>query len=476
MLVMISVLSAQEWTEPVNISNIEGSDISASVVITNNDVHHCVWEHKIETNFTQITYSKSEDGGLTWSNPYSISQNSELWMASPKITSDSQNNLYVTYTYNCGNPYQTEIYFVKFNGLDWSEPVSISEAYNGSNNSTIITDNNDRVYAFWFWFGPYGQIYYKYLENDQWSEIICPYGETDDFYIICEAVVDSENNLHCVGAFNYSWQTSYDEKTSYYFFDYQNNNWQEPVTLGYDTCWQGCDIALDSNEYPHIVWRQYVNNNIPPNDGTLYSYFNGQNWIEPEIIVEDPYCQSIDISNDNIYLLDWEKYESSGNIVIYTQENSGNWIGEIVYSGIINPTEFLCYSNNLLLFFNGFLENSNSDIYFMKKDISTNIINENIIQDLSHDIISLSQNYPNPFNPQTSINYCLNKGGNTTLKILNIKGQLVKTLVNEYKAGGYYSVIWDGTGKNNNSVSSGIYYYRLQVGNRVKTKSLILAK
>ncbi|MDO9576341.1 MAG: FlgD immunoglobulin-like domain containing protein, partial [Candidatus Cloacimonadales bacterium] len=65
---------------------------------------------------------------------------------------------------------------------------------------------------------------------------------------------------------------------------------------------------------------------------------------------------------------------------------------------------------------------------------------------------------------------------NTTLKILNIKGQLVKTLVNEYKAGGDYSVIWDGTDKNKKSVSSGVYYYRLQVSNRVKTKSLILVK
>jgi len=62
------------------------------------------------------------------------------------------------------------------------------------------------------------------------------------------------------------------------------------------------------------------------------------------------------------------------------------------------------------------------------------------------------------------------------LKILNIKGQLVKALVNSYKNPGNYSVIWDGTDNQNKKVSSGIYYYRLQVCNRVKTKSLTLVK
>ncbi len=479
-LLAIMNLSAQEWSEPVNISNTTGLDYNPSFFIDNNGFLHCVWTYKIEPNYRKIYYSKSEDDGVTWTEPYSISQNNELWMTTSKIISDSQNNLYVTYTYNCGNPYQTEVYYVKYNGIDWSVPVSISGTYNGSNNSTIITDNNDRVYAFWFWFGPYGQIYYRYLENDQWSDIICPYGETDDFYIICEAVVDSENNLHCVGAFNYSWQTSYDEKTSYYYYNFQNDIWQEPVVLGYDTCWQGYDIALDSNENPHIVWRQYVSNNIPPNDGTLYSYFDGQNWTEPDIIVEDPWWQVIAIdNNDIIHLVEKEKYDTGSDIVynlVYYNNLNNIWEGTIIVESengaslpgleIFNNTLYLIYFNSN--------DPSESDIYFMKKEIETNTIEEPVIQNLSS--IYLKQNYPNPFNPETKINYSLNKEGLTTLKILNIKGQLVKTLVNENKAGGDYSINWDGTDNLNKPVASGVYYYRLQVGNRVKTKSLILVK
>jgi len=117
----------------------------------------------------------------------------------------------------------------------------------------------------------------------------------------------------------------------------------------------------------------------------------------------------------------------------------------------------------------------------MKKEISGDFTEEHYISDLSS--INLSQHYPNPFNPSnakhalhTVINYSLIKGGNTTLKILNIKGQLIKTLVDEYKPKGDYSVIWDGTNNKDKKLSSGVYYYRLQVDNRVKTKSLTLVK
>ena len=478
--IAIMNLSAQEWSEPINISNTDGMDLNPTFCIDNNGFLHCVWSYKIEPNFHKLYYSKSEDDGETWSEPQYITQNEEMWMDLPHIVSDSQNNLYLAYLYNVGNYYDSHIYFMKFNGSSWSEPYSISGNYVGVGMSDVVIDNNDRVYVFWHWGGPEGEIYYRYLENDEWSNIICPYGETDDFYIICEAVVDSENNLHCVGSFNYSWQTSYDEKTSYYYYDYQNDIWQEPVVLGYDTCWQGNDIALDSNENPHIVWRQYVNNNIPPNDGTLYSYFDGENWSEPEILVEDPWWQVIAIdNNDIIHLIEQEKYDTGSDIVynlVYYTNIDSIWEGTIIVESenFAALPKLEIFNNKLYLVYYNSNEPFESDIYFMKKDLSTISVNEHYINYIS--AIDLSQNYPNPFNPITKINYSLNKGGTTTLKILNIKGQLIKIIVNEYKNSGDYSVLWNGTDAQNRQVSSGVYYYRLQVGNRVKTKSLILVK
>ena len=84
----------------------------------------------------------------------------------------------------------------------------------------------------------------------------------------------------------------------------------------------------------------------------------------------------------------------------------------------------------------------------------------------------LSQNYPNPFNPTTTIEFTLQKDGMTTLKIYNILGQEVATLVNEQlKAGAYHKAIF-----NAHNLASGIYFARLQSGAQVQLKKLMLLK
>jgi hypothetical protein len=89
---------------------------------------------------------------------------------------------------------------------------------------------------------------------------------------------------------------------------------------------------------------------------------------------------------------------------------------------------------------------------------------------------SLAQNYPNPFNPVTTINYSLAVEGNIELIVYNIKGQKVKTLVNEKKELGHYQAIWDGTDNNKKQVSSGVYFYRLSTGEKTMNKKMLLLK
>ena len=89
---------------------------------------------------------------------------------------------------------------------------------------------------------------------------------------------------------------------------------------------------------------------------------------------------------------------------------------------------------------------------------------------------SLSQNYPNPFNPGTMIDFALPKAGRITLKIYNSLGQEVKTLLDEDKNMGYHRIYWDGTNSSGEKVSSGAYYYRIQMGDQVKSRSMILLR
>jgi len=85
-------------------------------------------------------------------------------------------------------------------------------------------------------------------------------------------------------------------------------------------------------------------------------------------------------------------------------------------------------------------------------------------------------NYPNPFNPETTIHYNLENESAVELSIFNIKGQKIKTLVKEEKTMGHHSVVWDGKDDSNNSVSSGIYMYKLRTDRKETTKRMLLLK
>ncbi len=83
----------------------------------------------------------------------------------------------------------------------------------------------------------------------------------------------------------------------------------------------------------------------------------------------------------------------------------------------------------------------------------------------------LSQNYPNPFNPSTTINFDIPREGNVSIKIFDLSGKEVGTIVNETMAAGYHSVRYDGS-----SLTSGIYFYTLEADNFTATKKLVLLK
>jgi len=91
-------------------------------------------------------------------------------------------------------------------------------------------------------------------------------------------------------------------------------------------------------------------------------------------------------------------------------------------------------------------------------------------------ILTLNQNYPNPFNPTTTIEFATKESGNVTIDIFNVKGQKVKTLVNEFKAAGNYYVTWNGTDQNSKPVDSGIYFYKMSAKDQSTTKKMVLLK
>ena len=88
----------------------------------------------------------------------------------------------------------------------------------------------------------------------------------------------------------------------------------------------------------------------------------------------------------------------------------------------------------------------------------------------------LSPCYPNPFNPTTTIPFGLPQAGHVRLTVFNILGQQVATLVDDDFAAGHHEVPWHGRSSSGNSVSSGVYFYRLETDTFMKTRKMLLIK
>ena len=126
--------------------------------------------------------------------------------------------------------------------------------------------------------------------------------------------------------------------------------------------------------------------------------------------------------------------------------------------------------------------NGDSDIYAKVVDWNFTEIEEIEVNN-KFSTFFLSHNFPNPFNAVTNIRFTVNgelKNENrppyTTLMIYNLRGQLVRTLVNEYLKPGIYTAVWDGRNNKGSEVASGIYFYRLKMDDYTKTRKMLLLK
>ncbi|KAA3605228.1 MAG: DUF5050 domain-containing protein [Calditrichaeota bacterium] len=174
-------------------------------------------------------------------------------------------------------------------------------------------------------------------------------------------------------------------------------------------------------------------------------------------------------------------YRKTGN-GFYTQIASYKGNSELL--GALNSST----SNNYSFTDNSELRNGETYTYYIS-DIETNgletkheeqaqsvrfTLNEEIAQ-TKLDYV-LAQNFPNPFNPSTKINFQIAKEQDVKLEVYNLKGELVKELVNEKMNKGSHSAKWNGTDTFGNQVSSGTYFYKISAGTFIQTNKMILLK
>ncbi|MFB3844280.1 MAG: T9SS type A sorting domain-containing protein [Candidatus Cloacimonadaceae bacterium] len=244
------------------------------------------------------------------------------------------------------------------------------------------------------------------------------------------------------------------------YFHYSNVKITEPNDQGMMAAvWQDCDRARLYNLYP-TEYPEYAPFSDTPEIFISCSPDYGMHWSEPISLnkVETP--QLANMKPMWVYPADKVKYVTTtddrkvGKLALMFYDDL-SW-GAYNIEGPVG-------------------QNSGGYVKFCELNITFPNFESN--EDHVAPALSfLKNNYPNPFNSETTIRFTLPKKGNANLSIYNTKGQLVKTLHNGMTKAGETSLTWNGTDNQNQRVSNGIYFYKLNANGKVETRKMMLLK
>ena len=380
----------------------------------------------------------------------------------------------------------------------WENSSKFSYTYDANNNLT------EMLYQFWdgsAWVNN-NKDTYEYDGNNNIIELLIQYwvGSVWENSMQYSYTYDAKNNL--TESLGQSWNGFAWVIRGKYSYTYDINN--NKIEQLYEE-WNGFDWV---NDYKSSYTYDANNNKTE----ALYQDWNDSAWVSI-----DRYSFTYDGNNYLIETLiqNWDgsfwanyrnliySYDANNSLIeLLRQDWDGyTWVNEYkstyTYDANINLTEQLdqawigsFWENNIEYSFT-YDENNNLSKSFVQIWDSSGWVNYGkylytytpvtaVNGDLSSvNAYSLSNNYPNPFNPTTVISYQLPVSCNVTLRIYDILGKEVATLVDEYKPAGTYEVEFSTTGGPASSTkypASGIYFYRMQAGDFVQTRKMLLLK
>ena len=336
-----------------------------------------------------------------------------------------------SYTYD-GNNNLTEALIQYWDGSAWVNSFKQSYIYDGN--------NNPAEYLLQTWDGSAWVNYYK------------------GSYIF-----DGNNNL--TELFYQTWDGSAWVNSSKYSYTYNGNN---NLTEYFYQTWDG-SAWVNNYKYSYT----YDGNNNLTED--LYQTWDGVSWVNSS---KSSYIYDGNNNQTELLIQYWDGSAWANNYKYsYTYDGNNNqtealmqlwnsfaWVNiskdSYTYDGNNNKIEALRQNWDGSAWVNS---SQNSYVY-----IPVTAVNEDLSSVYSY---NLSNNYPNPFNPSTKISWQLPVRGQVLLKVYDVLGNEVATLINEEKPAGIYEVIFDAS-----DLASGVYFYRLQTNGFTQTKKMILMK
>lgn len=204
----------------------------------------------------------------------------------------------------------------------------------------------------------------------------------------------------------------------------------------------------------------------PPvvNTGAEYPYVTPYpNWVKVDL-------RSLNLNADKNFTVQFPigaAYPSSNRVMSTYYQSTASY-HSFSYQSTNNPPRWIYYS----------VSNKEGYIFLFLIRAYVSVIGSSINEpiELIPNNYTLEQNYPNPFNPETVISFNMPKSGSVQIKIYDVLGKEIRTLINEERNAGKHNIYWNATDEYGKRVSSGVYFYTISADNFSQTKKMVLMK
>lgn len=476
LLLFTSIYAQYEWSVPMQLSDVgthpDTGYTYPAITVDSSGTIHAFWvfdqspDGTSYTRYSQIEYSRSTDGGLNWSpveniTPEYTTEGKRIFYM--RAVCDSDNNVHLFYQRSYAPP--DDIFYRRYDGSNWTEPVLL--ANNGNVKLLANIDTDDRIYVTWV----SNNTFYRYCDLKdsipEWSEL--DYILHDGNRLSTNGFIfDTDNNIYAIGTIDLDPEKY---RPYYYFYDRSLEGWTYHKPVGnYQTKSLGEGIVLSDSDslYVNVSIGNDLANNL---DDHLEKYILDFNFTSTSIFGEDNNWEREMYIDECNYIHLFVKHYYNANTmgdtgILHNMCRNGVWT-----SVAIDSSQNHSYTAPRVA-----LDKKNNKFYliyskFDRRDSTTRIfiqsrLNESGIEDSNELLVTsyeLEQNYPNPFNSQTKIEYSIKKSNMVEIGLYNIKGELVKILVNQKMKQGVYSVLADLE-----QFNSGVYFYRLKLDGMIK--------
>ncbi|MFA5806017.1 MAG: exo-alpha-sialidase [Melioribacteraceae bacterium] len=482
-LFIAASLNAQ-WQPEVRLTNDPTNSYTsfgdARCIAADGNVIHVVWYDGVtiaEGNW-KIYYKRSTDGGLTWSANVNLSNNVSI-AYNPAIAVSGSYVHVVWYDNRDANlDGNMEEYYKRSTdgGITWGPEIRLTNNTfkslhpsifaSGLNLHLVWNDNRDGNY----------EVYYKNSSDggDTWSADLRLSNTASKSWMPSVAISGSVVHVVWHDSTAGNWEIYYKRSTN------GGISWGADTRLTNNSASSQWATLAVSGSIVHIAWTDDRTGTL---DNIYYkrSTNGGSTWgADTKLSMKNSNNDSfpsLAVNGSNVHLVFYGYRSKSHYDIIYkTSTNAGvTWGSDVQLTNnpaASNIPSIAVSGSNIHVIFRDWRDGTNSEIYYKRYGTSLQKSLAAVEQEEGLPTeFQLMQNYPNPFNPTTSISFSIPQAVFVTLKVYDMLGREISTLVNGELEAGYHEVNFDAS-----KLASGIYFYKLQVGGFVDMKKMILTK